>query len=760
MGCITYSNLCPASGDPENVLLQKILLSLNAGGGGSGGGVTGLSVNGGAFQTGQVSIVTGGGGGVSSVNGDAGPAVLLDSGEVPEGSNLYFTDARAIASPLTGFVSGAGTITAASTILQAAQILDARTSTGGSGPFVLKAGDTMTGALLLTTPANVSPLQVTSYSATGANTPSALFVAGSWNTTGAPIALNLDIADTASNAAALLFDFKLSGMTVFNLRKDGRLSLTGRITALTTSTVGHRLFTNTANTTGIPTVLSIGHGLTAGVGADGIGAVIDWFAPSSTTAETLMSRVITQFTTANHATRTSAQLFQGYTGGVFGTTMTLTDGQVQSSNGTAALPAFSNRNDPNTGIYFSAADTIAFSTGGVARATLSGGVFDLLGGQILAGNGTISVVDTTDLLFNGGDFEFYSPSTGIIVFGDGSLGAPTAVNFGGTTSSFSSLRFVGTEIQFKLADNSAFSDIKADQVYAGNGSAAAPSFSFTSAPALGMYFIDASTIGFSSAGNAIVQIGGQSAINAVNTDLFGVTIQHSIVSTVGIPLPALRILSDWDTTDIGQAIFVDVIDIASDAASTLIDLQVNSSPRFSVGKFGVMQLAGGTALGADPTSAVAQWATSGEWQYRTSAASEGSGQTNRVHNRAALAVGTGTAYTFTTGMAHVVFGTTNPDVVLPTAGTYLITGTQDVTGGPGASGDQMTFQFYNVTDSAVFGSIITNNTIELSGTEQVTYSTVVTVTATKTVGFAARNATAARGTVNILGTNIQFVRLY
>jgi hypothetical protein len=33
--------------------------------------------------------------GVTSVNGDTGPLVSLDSGEIPEGSNLYFTDARA-----------------------------------------------------------------------------------------------------------------------------------------------------------------------------------------------------------------------------------------------------------------------------------------------------------------------------------------------------------------------------------------------------------------------------------------------------------------------------------------------------------------------------------------------------------------------------------------------------------------------------------------------------------------------------------------
>lgn len=63
MSCISRVSLCPASGDTENVLLQKILQSLNEGGSGSGGGVTGLSVDGGPFQTGQVSIVTGGGGG-------------------------------------------------------------------------------------------------------------------------------------------------------------------------------------------------------------------------------------------------------------------------------------------------------------------------------------------------------------------------------------------------------------------------------------------------------------------------------------------------------------------------------------------------------------------------------------------------------------------------------------------------------------------------------------------------------------------------
>lgn len=56
---------------------------------------------------------------VTSVNGGTG-VVVLDTDDVAEGStNQYFTQARAIAAPLTGFSAGAGTISASDTILQA-----------------------------------------------------------------------------------------------------------------------------------------------------------------------------------------------------------------------------------------------------------------------------------------------------------------------------------------------------------------------------------------------------------------------------------------------------------------------------------------------------------------------------------------------------------------------------------------------------------------------------------------------------------------
>lgn len=49
-----------------------------------------------------------------------------------EGTNLYFTNARAISAPITGFTSGAGTITATDTILQAIQKLDGNIAGAGS----------------------------------------------------------------------------------------------------------------------------------------------------------------------------------------------------------------------------------------------------------------------------------------------------------------------------------------------------------------------------------------------------------------------------------------------------------------------------------------------------------------------------------------------------------------------------------------------------------------------------------------------------
>ena len=74
---------------------------------------------------------------VSSVNGYTG-AVSLVTSDVAESGSLYFTNARAIGSTLTGYTSGSGVVAATDTILQAIQKLNGNVSglvTGVSSVF-------------------------------------------------------------------------------------------------------------------------------------------------------------------------------------------------------------------------------------------------------------------------------------------------------------------------------------------------------------------------------------------------------------------------------------------------------------------------------------------------------------------------------------------------------------------------------------------------------------------------------------------------
>ena len=64
---------------------------------------------------------------VSSVNGYNG-TVSLTTSDIAQGTNLYFTNSAAINSVLTGYVSGAGTVAATDSILQAIQKLNGNIS--------------------------------------------------------------------------------------------------------------------------------------------------------------------------------------------------------------------------------------------------------------------------------------------------------------------------------------------------------------------------------------------------------------------------------------------------------------------------------------------------------------------------------------------------------------------------------------------------------------------------------------------------------
>lgn len=169
----------------------------------------------------------------------------------------------------------------------------------------------------------------------------------------------------------------------------------------------------------------------------------------------------------------------------------------------------------------------------------------------------------------------------------------------------------------------------------------------------------------------------------------------------------------------------------------------------------------GTAAAADPTNAVAFWSASGEWQYRTSGSSEGAGQVNRVHNRGSQVTGSGSDFTIAgTSYARVDFGGQDPEIVLPTAGTYIVHATVEVLAGV-VGNDTFNFKLLNSTDAADVTSSdqrITN--VAATQTDTLSWPTILTVTATKTIQLYAQNSTAARGTITAVRTKIFYVRLY
>lgn len=72
------------------------------------------------------------------------------------------------------------------------------------------------------TAANLSLLKTnTNQSVDGANTTPAVDLSITWNTSGAPIALKLNVADTASAVGSLLLDLEVGGVSKFAVRKDG-----------------------------------------------------------------------------------------------------------------------------------------------------------------------------------------------------------------------------------------------------------------------------------------------------------------------------------------------------------------------------------------------------------------------------------------------------------------------------------------------------------------------------------------------------------
>ena len=85
-------------------------------------------------------------------------------------------------------------------------------------------------------------------------------------------------------------------------------------------------------------------------------------------------------------------------------------GVVSFADGSAGAPSITNSGDTNTGIFFSAADQVAITTGGTARLTISSTAATFAGGILVADDGDIGSASATDAI--------QISSAGIVTFKD------------------------------------------------------------------------------------------------------------------------------------------------------------------------------------------------------------------------------------------------------------------------------------------------------------------------------------------------------
>lgn len=256
-----------------------------------------------------------------------------------------------------------------------------------------KAGGTMTGALVITQgTANASVLTSSGYSLSGSNATGMIDLAGTWNTTGTPTAVKLNITDTASNASSLLLDLQVGGSSKFKVDKAGSLRLNGdsQDTVWRRSDVGMLIFHgHSGNSTGIGSgVLNPGLNL-------GYACSVRWTNDTpAASADLILKRsaaAILQLG-VDHATTATTQTIKAHnvTTGT-GANLVLAGGTGSVMGGSVKIAASTTTLAPNTQFEVMPGDQIAFfGTGGSTQPNTL-----IAGESHFAGSGTAVTEDST-----------------------------------------------------------------------------------------------------------------------------------------------------------------------------------------------------------------------------------------------------------------------------------------------------------------------------------------------------------------------------
>ncbi len=146
---------------------------------------------------------------------------------------------KATAATLTGGALTLNGATSGASVLSAPAVAGSATITlpGVTSTLATLGANTFTALQTITqASANAGIIASTGYSLTGSDATPMINLAGTWNTSGTPSAIKLNITDTASDAASLLIDLQVGGTSKMSVDKAGRLGSNFKLFQADTST--------------------------------------------------------------------------------------------------------------------------------------------------------------------------------------------------------------------------------------------------------------------------------------------------------------------------------------------------------------------------------------------------------------------------------------------------------------------------------------------------------------------------------------------
>lgn len=280
-------------------------------------------------------------------------------------------------------------------------------------------GLTSAGTATITPAANTNALAVTGYSLTGSNAQSLVDLAGTWNTSGRPTGIKLNVTNTASAASSRLLDIQVNGTSVFNVDTYSVNVINNLMLQSTPDSSTYTYISYDRLNLGVNAYLSWGSTTAAASSADTYvyrDAAGTLAQRNGANAQTL--RVYNTYTDASN-----------YERGVFDWTTNanvLTIGTQNAGTGSARAISF-----------------------------LVGGTQKLIIGSSSATFSSDFYIDTSSKFGWASKAYLYSNGDGVIILWNSAQSGFGLLKFGGTTSSFPALKQSSATLQVRLADDSA-----------------------------------------------------------------------------------------------------------------------------------------------------------------------------------------------------------------------------------------------------------------------------------------------------------------